>query len=77
MSLAAGDLDEAQSAYSGALETARDLRPSRKIAVACGGLADVHARRGDPAQANTWRERAAEEVAAFEIAGLQTRRQIR
>ena len=77
LSIAAGDLDEAHASYAGALEIARDLRPSRKIAVACGGLADVLARRGDPAAANSWRERAAEEIAAFEIASLQTRRQIR
>jgi len=77
LALAAGDLEEAHTAYAGALETARDLRPSRKIAVACGGLADVLARRGDAAAANSWRERAAEEIAAFEIASLQTRRQIR
>lgn len=76
LALSAGDLDEADASYAGALEIARDLRPSRKIAAACSGLADVHARRGDPASANAWRERAAQEIVAFEIACLQTRRQI-
>jgi predicted TPR repeat methyltransferase len=75
--LASGDLDEAATAYAEALELARELRPSRKIALACIGLADVAARRGDTGYARLWRERAAEETAAFEIARLQTRRQIR
>jgi tetratricopeptide (TPR) repeat protein len=75
--LSGGDLDEAAAAYAEALELARELRPSRKIAIACLGLADVAARRGDVGQAGLWRERAAEETAAFEIARLQTRRQIR
>ncbi len=60
-----------------ALEIARELRPSRKIALACTGLADVAASTGDVRGANEWRERAAEETAAFEIARLQTHRQIR
>jgi ATP/maltotriose-dependent transcriptional regulator MalT len=77
LALSSGDLDEAESSYAGALETARELRPSRKIALACAGLADVHARRGDPSAARAWRERSAEETVAFEIASLQTRRQIR
>lgn len=77
LALGSSDLDEAHASYSGALEIARELRPSRKIALACNGLADVHARRGDPGGAEAWRERSAEEAAAFEVASLQTRRQIR
>jgi uncharacterized protein HemY len=77
LALGSSDLDEAQSSYSGALEIARELRPSRKIALACSGLADVHARRGDASGAAAWRERSVEEAAAFEVASLQTRRQIR
>ena len=76
MSLQADDLDEARGAYAEALELARELRPSRKIAAACFGLADIEARRGEPGAAGRWRERGAEEAAAFEIASLQTRRQI-
>ena len=75
--LVAGELEEARAAYMDALEIARELRPTRKIAVACTGLADVAARLGDVRAANEWRERSAEEIAAFEIARLQTRRQIR
>jgi tetratricopeptide (TPR) repeat protein len=76
MSLAAGDVEEARAAYHEALELARELRPSRKIAAACFGLAEVAAHVGDAAHARHWRERGAEEAAAFEIASLQTRRQI-
>ena len=77
IALGAGDLAEAVDAYSDAHEVARELRPSRKIAVACTGLAEVAARHGDVPGATHWRERAAEEEAAFEIARLQTRSQIR
>jgi tetratricopeptide (TPR) repeat protein len=76
MSLDAGDVEEARAAYAEALDLAHELRPSRKIAAACFGLADVSARQGDATGAAAWRERGAEEAAAFEIAGLQTRRQI-
>jgi len=76
-SLAAGELEHARVAYLDALATARELRPSRKIALACSGLAEVAASEGDVPAANEWRERAAEETAAYEIARLQTRRQIR
>ena len=76
MCLAAGDLEDAGEAYAEALDIARDLRPSRKIAAACFGLADVAARGGDTEAAARWREQGAEEAAAFEIASLQTRRQI-
>jgi tetratricopeptide (TPR) repeat protein len=77
MCLAADDLAGARGAFLEALELARELRPSRKIAVACAGLADVLAREGDVPATLAWRERAADETAAFEIASLQTRRQIR
>ena len=76
MQLAAGDLEEAESAYREALNLARELRPSRKIAAACFGLAEVAARQGDVPGAARWREQGAEEAAAFEIASLQTRRQV-
>jgi len=76
MSLAAGDVEDARAAYAEALDLARELRPSRKIATACFGLADVDARAGHPEGASRWRARGAEEAAAFEIASLQTRRQI-
>jgi tetratricopeptide (TPR) repeat protein len=76
MCLAAGDLQEAADAYAEALDIARELRPSRKIAAACFGLAEVAARAGDTQAAARWREQGAEEAAAFEIASLQTRRQI-
>jgi tetratricopeptide (TPR) repeat protein len=76
VALAEGDLDEAGSAFARAWDLACDLRPSRKIGKACLGLAEVAARMGDPAGALAWREHAAEEYAAFEIARLQTRRQV-
>jgi tetratricopeptide (TPR) repeat protein len=76
MSLAAGDTDDAFAAYRETLELAHELRPSRKISTACFGLAEVEARRGNAQAAACWRERGAEEATAFEIAGLQTRRQI-
>ena len=76
MSLAAGDMEDANAAYAEVLDLARELRPSRKIAAACFGLAEVAARQGEVAEAQRWRERGAEEAAAFEIASLQTRRQI-
>ena len=76
MALAAGDTDDARAAYAEVLELARELRPSRKIAAACFGLADVEAHLGHADAARHWRERGAEEAAAFEIASLQTRRQI-
>ncbi len=74
--LAADDLGGARTAFVEALDLARELRPSRKIAVACAGLADVEAREGRVPAALGWWERAADEAAAFEIASLQTRRQI-
>jgi tetratricopeptide (TPR) repeat protein len=77
LALAAGDLGEARRAYADAFDVSRELRPTRKIARACSGIADVAAREGDVPAANLWRERAAEEEAAFEIASLQTRSQIR
>ena len=71
--IAAGDLDDARSLYSEAFEIASELRPSRKIAVACQGLADVEAHAGHVSLAMSWRERASDEAAAFEVARLQTR----
>ena len=76
MQLAAGDLDDGAAAFGEALNLARELRPSRKIATACFGLAEAAARKGDVQAAARWREHGAEEAAAFEIASLQTRRQV-
>ena len=73
----AGELGQARAAYAEALEIAGGLRPSRKIAQACAGLADVEARLGDPVAAGRWRDRAAAESAEFEVASLQTRRLLR
>ena len=72
--VAGGDLERARALYADAFETASELRPSRKIAEACQGLADVEAHAGHVSLAMAWRERAAEEIAAFEVARLQTRR---
>jgi hypothetical protein len=69
-------LQEAHAAYLNAYEIACEVRPSRKIATACLGIAEVEALGGSVEAAREWRERAAEETAAFEIARLQTRRQI-
>jgi hypothetical protein len=70
-------LEEARARpYTDALDVARELRPTRKIAVACTGSGTWRPQMGDVACATQWRERAAEETAAFEIASLQTRSQI-
>jgi tetratricopeptide (TPR) repeat protein len=74
--LCAGDLEGARAAYTEALEVAADTRPSRKIAVACAALAEIDAMAGNPVGEQAWRERAADETAQFEIARLQTRRQL-
>jgi tetratricopeptide (TPR) repeat protein len=74
--LAAGDLEGARAIYAEALEVAAEMRPSRKIAVACDGLAAVESVAGHVEQAQKWRERSADETAQFEIARLQTRQQL-
>ena len=74
--VSAGDLEAARRAYNEALEVAADTRPSRKIAIACGALAEIDAIAGNPVGEQLWRERAADEIAQFEIARLQTRRQL-
>jgi tetratricopeptide (TPR) repeat protein len=74
--LAAGDLEGARAAYEEALEIAAEIRPSRKIAVACDGLAAVESVAGNVERAHEWRERSADETAQFEIARLQTRQQL-
>ena len=71
-----GDLDTAIRAFRGVLDLAAELRPSRKIAVACAGLAEVETRRGNPAGYREWRDLASDETAQFEIARLQTHRQL-
>jgi tetratricopeptide (TPR) repeat protein len=72
----AGDLKGARAAYKEALAIAAEMRPSRKIAVACDGLAAVESVAGNAELAHEWRERSADETAQFEIARLQTRQQL-
>lgn len=74
--VAAGELEAARAAYTEALEVAADTRPSRKIGVACEALAGIDELAANPVGARFWRERAADEIAQFEIARLQTRRQL-
>jgi len=69
-------LAEAHDAYTKVLDMGQELRPSRKIALACAGLAEVEAKLGNVTAARRWRERSADESAQFEIARLQTRRQL-
>lgn len=76
LSLATGDVGSALLAYRGVLDVAAELRPSRKIAAACNGLAAAEERRGNPAGAREWRELGVDETARFEIARLQTQRQL-
>jgi len=76
LSIALHDLDGAARAYQGVLDIATELRPSRKIAVACSGLADIEERRGNVPAAREWRRLAADETAQFEVARLQTHRQL-
>jgi tetratricopeptide (TPR) repeat protein len=76
LGLAAGDLEEARAAYGEVVAIAAELRPSRKIAVACEGLAEAEARSGNARHAREWRERAADETSQFEVARLQTHRQL-
>ena len=71
-----GRCEAAQQAYHEALRIALALRPSRKVAVACTGLADAAACRGDAKAAEEWRERADFEAAEFEAASLRTRGQL-
>jgi tetratricopeptide (TPR) repeat protein len=70
------DLDGAWAAYGEALEIAGALRPSSKVAAACEGLAEVAERRGDAAEAQHWRRRAAQEAEDDERARRQTRQQV-
>jgi tetratricopeptide (TPR) repeat protein len=72
-------LDEpeaARRAYAEAYDVACTLRPSRKIALACEGLARVAARRGDVAEAESWRRKAEHEVADYERVRATTRVQV-
>jgi hypothetical protein len=74
--VAAGDLEAARAASTEALEVAADTRPSRKIGLACEALAGIDELAANSVGARLWRERAADEIAQFEIARLQTRRQL-
>ena len=76
LDLEAGRCDGAHRAYNEALRIALELRPSRKVAVACAGLADAQACRGDVQAAGEWRARAAVEAAEFAAASARTRRQL-
>lgn len=77
MCLELGEPQGASEAFAEALRIATDLRPSRKIALACAGLAEVASRRGEVAEASAWRERQSAETVAFDLASNQTRRQLR
>jgi tetratricopeptide (TPR) repeat protein len=69
-------LEAARAAYAEAYETACTLRPSRKIALACEGLAHVAARRGEVADAELWRRKAEHEAAEYERVRRATRSQV-
>lgn len=71
------ELDGASAAYLEAFRIAQEVRPPRKIVVACRGLAKVHARHGEPEAAAEWSARAEDEATFFEAATAQTRRQLR
>lgn len=73
---AANELDGARECYLEALDIASQLRPSRKIGLACTGLAEVAARRGDALEAGHWRGRAAGEDTEYERARRETRDQV-
>ncbi len=75
--LGLGDVQGALEAWREAHEVASALRPSERIAEACRGLAEVHARAGDELGERRWRERAAAESAEFSHACDQTRAQLR
>lgn len=76
LELEAGRCEGAAQAYGEALRIALELRPSRKIAVACTGLADAAACRGDVDGAGEWRAKADFETAEFTAASARTRRQL-
>ena len=76
LDLDAGRWEEAAQAYNEALRIALELRPSRKIAQACAGLAAASAGLGEASAAGDWRLRADFEAAEFNAASVRTRRQL-
>ena len=76
LDLEAGRCEAAAQLYNEALRIALELRPSRKIAQACAGLADAAACLGDVKAAGEWRLRADFEAADFNAASVRTRRQL-
>ena len=70
------ELEAAGGAYADAYETACTLRPSRKVALACEGLAHVAARRGEVADAESWRRKAGHEAAECDRVRSATRSQV-
>lgn len=77
LEIGAGRLPAARGAYLHALDLASEMRPSRNVAAACHGLADVAHAGGDEVGERHWRERARVEADEFERLRDQTRLQLR
>jgi len=72
-----GDFPAARETFLHALDLASEMRPSRKVAAACRGLADVAHAAGDQVGERHWRERERAEAHEFERLRDQTRAQLR
>lgn len=68
--------EDALDASQQAFDHAAQHRPSRDTATAAGHLADLHARRGDDAQAAEWRRRADQEAESFRLESRRVREKL-
>jgi tetratricopeptide (TPR) repeat protein len=74
--VASDDISGARQAYTEALEVALELAPSRKVQVACAGLAEVEGLAGNEVGQRHWTHRAREEAAEYERMRGHTRREL-
>jgi hypothetical protein len=76
VSLAMDDVPGARVAYADALEMSLEVAPSRKIEVACKGLAEVERRAGNELGERHWLQRAAAESEEYERMRCHTRKEL-
>ena len=76
LELRCGNALAAREAFREALEHAREVRPSRKVIMACEGLSEAEALMGDHEAALRWGDRSLEETRLFHRARLETRHQL-
>jgi len=74
--IASDDIAGARQAYTEALEVALELAPSRKVQVACAGLAEVERLAGNEGAQRHWSERATQEAEEYERMRGHTRREL-